>query len=111
LAINVLDMDTVLDRLLAAGISEDRGPGAFGGRHSTGRRPDGSWRGIAGDGHGRLRSRRVQVRVADRGGIAHRRRKASVLLPGPAGAVAKLGRADTAATVGSVPAPRERRAG
>jgi hypothetical protein len=70
-----------------------------------------SWRGIAENGHGRLCSRRVQVRGAGRGGMAHRRRKTSILLPGPAGAVAELGRADTAATVGNVPAPRERRAG
>lgn len=71
----------------------------------------GSWRGLVGDGHGRLSSRRVQVRVGGRGGMAHRGRRASVLLPGPAGAVTDLGQAQSVLTGGSVPAPRARRAG
>jgi hypothetical protein len=68
---------------------------------------------LGGDGHGRLRSRRVQIRVAGRAGIAHRGRKATVLLPGPTGAVAKSERTGPKSTIdaGEIPAPRDRRAG
>jgi hypothetical protein len=71
----------------------------------------GSWRGLVGDGHGRLSSRRVQVRVGGRGGMAHRGRRAAVLLPGPAGAVAEVGQAKSVSKAGSVPTLRARRAG
>jgi hypothetical protein len=71
----------------------------------------GSWRGIAGDGHGRLYSRRVQIRATGRGGMAYRGRKASVLLPGPDGAVATLELAETSSRGGGVAAPRARQAG
>jgi hypothetical protein len=50
----------------------------------------GQWQGLGADGHGRLRARRTQVRVASRG-AAHRGRKATVLLPGPTGALASTG--------------------
>jgi len=50
---------------------------------------DGDWRGIGQDGHGRLRSRRAKVRVTGRGN-AHRARTATLLLPGPSGALAAL---------------------
>jgi hypothetical protein len=46
----------------------------------------GQWQGLSGDGHGRLRARRTQVRVTSRG-APHRGRKATVLLPGPNGAL------------------------
>lgn len=45
------------------------------------------WQGLVGGGQGRLRSRRVRVRVGGRG-AAHRGRAVSVLLPGPDGAIA-----------------------
>jgi hypothetical protein len=51
----------------------------------------GQWQGLGGDGHGRLRARRTQVRVTSRG-APHRGRKATVLLPGPTGALSKTGR-------------------
>jgi hypothetical protein len=46
----------------------------------------GQWKGLCGGGHGRLRARRVQIRVTGRGG-AHRARTVAVLLPGPDGTV------------------------
>jgi hypothetical protein len=49
----------------------------------------GRWQGLVGDGAGRLRSRRARVRVSGRG-VVHRGRLASVLLPGPEGAVAEM---------------------
>jgi hypothetical protein len=48
----------------------------------------GRWQGLVGGGAGRLRSRRARVRVSGRG-AAHRERVASLLLPGPSGAVAE----------------------
>jgi hypothetical protein len=48
---------------------------------------DGRWQGLAGSGAGRLRCRRVRVRGSGRGS-AHRERSATLLLPGPEGAVA-----------------------
>jgi hypothetical protein len=47
----------------------------------------GRWQGLVGGGAGRLCSRRVRVRVDGRG-AAHRRGYATVLLPGPSGALA-----------------------
>jgi hypothetical protein len=49
----------------------------------------GRWQGLVGGGAGRLRSRRARVRVSGRGAV-HRGRLASVLLPGPEGAVADM---------------------
>jgi hypothetical protein len=72
----------------------------------------GSWRGLVGDGHGRLRSRRVQVRLGGRGGRAYRGRKSSVLLPGPTGSVAELGWTEKTSTGrGNAAASPSRRAG
>lgn len=56
----------------------------------------GQWKGLCGGGHGRLRARRVQVRVIGRGG-AHRPRTAAVLLPGPDGTVSDVEPATTSA--------------
>jgi hypothetical protein len=56
----------------------------------------GQWQGLGADGHGRLRARRTQVRVASRG-AAHRGRKATVLLPGPTGALASTERSGLSA--------------
>jgi len=47
----------------------------------------GQWQGLVGGGAGRLRCRKVKLRVSGRG-AAHRGRATSVLLPGPNGAVA-----------------------
>jgi hypothetical protein len=47
----------------------------------------GQWQGLVGGGAGRLRCRKVKLRVSGRG-AAHRGRVTSVLLPGPSGAVA-----------------------
>jgi hypothetical protein len=52
-------------------------------------RPDtadgiGGWTGTGNDGHGRLRQRRVRIRVAGHG-LPHSGRVATVLLPGPRG--------------------------
>jgi hypothetical protein len=60
-------------------------PGAEVELHATG----GTWSGLAGDGAGRLRARRVHLRCAARG-RAHDRRD-DVLLPGPTGACAAVG--------------------
>jgi hypothetical protein len=49
----------------------------------------GQWNGLFEQGHGRLRARRAQVRVSGRGN-AHRTRTATVLLPGPEGALASV---------------------
>lgn len=57
----------------------------------------GQWKGLYGDGHGRLRARRVQVRVTGRGG-AHRPRTAAVLLSGPDGALSAVEPATTSST-------------
>ena len=57
----------------------------------------GQWKGLCGDGHGRLRSRQVKVRVSGRGG-AHRPRTAVLLLPGPDGAGAAINPATTSST-------------
>jgi hypothetical protein len=59
-------------------------PGAEVELHATG----GTWSGLAGDGAGRLRARRVHLRCAARG-RAHDRRD-DVLLPGPTGACAAV---------------------
>ncbi len=53
--------------------------------------PGGGWRGVGGDGHGRLRAREVQLRVGGRG-AAHHVRTARLLLPGPTGAVSAIER-------------------
>ncbi|WP_445185109.1 hypothetical protein ACTXG6_43385 [Pseudonocardia sp. Cha107L01] len=70
------------------------------------------WDGLSQDGHGRLRSRRVQVRATGRG-AQHRGRKATLLLPGPAGAAAAVDWSQTASSADHtrVPVPRERQAG
>jgi hypothetical protein len=60
----------------------------------------GQWQRLGADGHGRLRARRTQVQVASRG-AAHRGRKATVLLPGPTGALASTERSRLSAA----PAP------
>lgn len=64
----------------------------------------GQWRGLCDGGHGRLRARRVQLRVTGRGG-AHRPRTARVLLPGPDGMVSGI---ETTATSSGAPAVRAR---
>jgi hypothetical protein len=74
---------------------------------------DSAWRGLGGDGHGRLQSRRTQVRLTGRTGPAHRGRKTTVLLPGPAGAATGLDWADTRPGGGTpaMPVTRDRQAG
>ncbi len=59
-------------------------PGAEVELHASG----GTWAGLAGDGAGRLRSRRVHLRCAARGRA--RDHRADALLPGPAGACAPV---------------------
>jgi hypothetical protein len=72
----------------------------------------GRWRGIGPDGHGRLRSRQVQVRATGRGG-AYRQRSVAVLLPGPFGAVTESAEADPTSdhATRTIPAGPARRAG
>jgi hypothetical protein len=53
----------------------------------------GRWQGLSGGGSGRLRCRRVLVRVGGRGSV-YRGRTASVLLPGPTGAVSGVERSE-----------------
>jgi hypothetical protein len=72
----------------------------------------GGWRGI-GAGHGRLRARKVQVRLTGRGS-AQRGAKTSLLLPGPTGAPTQIEwstRAPVQATPPVAVADRTRRAG
>lgn len=67
-------------------------PGAEVELHASG----GTWSGLAGDGAGRLRSRRVHLRCAARGRAYGRRD--DVLLPGPTGACAVIEPAEHATT-------------
>ncbi len=62
----------------------------------------GRWHGLGGAGAGRLRCRQVRVRGSGRGS-AHRERSATLLLPGPDGAVAGVERVPPVAVSG-VPA-------
>jgi hypothetical protein len=51
----------------------------------------GRWQGLGHDGHGRLRSRQVQLRASGRG-MAHRQRNVTVLLPDPTGKITQPSR-------------------